>query len=110
MALYGAYEDAPQPPGAPRPAYGQSQDGRNDLQQILLRLGVSGDGGGPLRLGVRDGNRSDSVATPLAIEECLALGVEGGRGIVADSQAYRRRTLGGCMEPQIDLIPLVPRT
>ena len=94
IALYGAYEDAPKLPGAPRPAYGHSKDGRNDLKQVLLSLGVSGDGGLPLRLGVRDGNRSESVETPLAIEECLALGLEGMRGIVADSKAYSRRTLG----------------
>jgi transposase len=110
IALYGAYEDAPQTPGAPRPAYGHSKDGRDDLKQVLLSLGVSGDGGIPLRLGVRDGNRSDSVETPLAIEECLALGLEGMRGIVADSKAYSRRTLGVCLEHRIDLVTLVPRT
>ena len=97
IALYGAYEDEPQTLGAPRPAYGHSKDGRADLKQVLLSLGVSGDGGIPLRLGVRDGNRSDSVETPLAIEECLALGLEGMRGIVADSKAYSRRTLGLCL-------------
>ena len=87
IALYGAYEDEPQTLGAPRPAYGHSKDGRADLNQVLLSLGVSGDGGVPLRLGVRDGNCSDSVETPVAIEECLALGLEGMRGIVADSKA-----------------------
>src|SRR5438876_8509282 len=71
IVLYGAYEDEPQTPGAPRPAYGHSKDGRNDLKQVLLSLGVSGDGGVPLRLGVRDGNTSDSVETPVAIAECL---------------------------------------
>ena len=45
MACYGAYADDPQTPGAPRPAYGQSKDGRDDLTQVLLSLGVSGDGG-----------------------------------------------------------------
>src|SRR6201993_2625710 len=55
IALYGAYADEPQTPGAPRPAYGHSKDGRNDLKQVLLSLGVRGDGGVPLRLGVRDG-------------------------------------------------------
>jgi transposase len=110
LALYGAYEDEPQMPGAPRPAYGHSKDGRDDLKQVLLSLGVSGDGGIPLRLGVRDGNRSDSVETPMAIEECLALGLEGVRGIVADSKAYSRRTLGVCLEHKVDLITLVPRT
>jgi transposase len=71
---------------------------------------VSGEGGIPLRLGVRDGNRSDSVETPVAIEECLALGLAGMRGIVADSKAYSRRTLGVCLERQVHLVTLVPRT
>ena len=98
-------------PWRPRePAYGHSKDGRDDLKQVLLSLGVSGDGGIPLRVGIRDGNRSDSVETPLAIEECLALGLEGVRGIVADSKAYSRRTLGLCLEQKIDLVTLVPRT
>jgi transposase len=110
IALYGAYEDEPQTPGAPRPAYGHSKNGRDDRKQVLLSLGVSGDGGVPLRLGVRDGNRSDSVETPVAIEECLALGLEGMRGGVAESKAYSRRTLGVCLEHKVDLIPLVPRT
>jgi transposase len=110
IALYGAYADDPQTPGAPRPAYGHSKDGRDDLKQVLLSLGVSGDGGIPLRVGLRDGNRSDSVETPVAIEECLALGLEGVRGIVADSKAYSRRTLGVCLEHKVDLITLVPRT
>jgi transposase len=104
IALYGAYADEPQSAGAPRPAYGHSKDGRDGLKQVLLSLGVSGDGGIPLRLGVRDGNRRDSVAPPLAIEECLALGLEGRRGIVADSKAYSRRTLGVCLEHKIDLV------
>jgi transposase len=64
IALYGVYADAPQTPGAPRPAYGHSKDGRDDLKQGLLSLGVSGDGGLPRRVGVRDGNRRDSVETP----------------------------------------------
>jgi transposase len=110
IALYGAYEDAPKMPRAPRPAYGHSKDGRDDLKQVLLSLGVSGDGGLPLRVGVRDGNRSDSMETPLAIEECLALGLEGVRGIVADSKACSRRTLGLCLEHGIGLVTLVPRT
>ena len=87
MALYGAYADEPQPPGAPRPAYGHSKDGRDDRKQVLLRLGGSGDGGVPVRLGMRDGNRSDRVETPGAIAECLALGCEGVRGMVADRKA-----------------------
>jgi transposase len=110
IALYGAYEDEPQTLGAPRPAYGHSKDGRDDLKQVLLSLGVSGDGGLPLRLGLRDGNTSDSVETPVAIEECLALGLAGLQGIVADSKAYSRRTLGLCLERGIGLVTLVPRT
>jgi len=105
MTLYGAYEDEPKSPEAPRPASGHSKDGRDDLKQVLLSLGVSGDGGLPLRVGLRDGNRSDSVETPLAIEECLALGLEGVRGIVADRKAYSRRTLGLCLEQGIGLVP-----
>jgi transposase len=97
IVLYGAYERAK--PGAehegsaregpvpPRPAYGHSKDGRADRKQGLLSLGVSGDGGLPLRLGIRDGNTNDSTETPVAIEECLALGLEGVIGIVADSKA-----------------------
>ena len=110
IALYGAYEDEPQTPGAPRPAYGHSKDGRRDLKQVLLSLGVSGDGGLPLRLGMRDGNTSDSIETPVAIEECLALGLQGVHGIVADSKAYSRRTLGLCREKGVGLVTLVPRT
>ena len=110
IALYGAYAEDPKTPRAPRPAYGHSKDGRDDLKQVLLSLGVSGDGGIPLRLGVRDGNRSDSVETPVAIEECLALGLDGVRGIVADSKAYSRRTLGLCLERGVGLVTLVPRT
>src|SRR5919198_1292200 len=110
IALYGAYADEPETPGAPRPAYGHSKDGRDDLKQVLLSLSVSGDGGIPLRVGLRDGNCSDSVETPVAIEECLALGLAGVRGIVADSKAYSRRTLGLCLEHKVDLVTLVPRT
>jgi transposase len=110
IALYGVYADAPKTVGAPRPAYGHSKDGRDDLKQVLLSLGVSGDGGLPLRVGLRDGNRSDSVETPVAIEECLALGLDGVRGIVADSKAYSRRTLGLCLEHGMGLVTLVPRT
>src|SRR5262252_6939842 len=96
-------------PVPPRPAYGHSKDGHDDLKQVLLSLGVSSDGL-PLRLGVRDGNTSDSTETPVAIEECLALGLDGVRGIVADSKAYCQRTLGLCLEKQVGLITLVPRT
>jgi transposase len=109
ITLYGAYEDEPRIPGAPRPTYGHSKDGRDDLKQVLLSLGVSSDGL-PLRVGLRDGNTSDSTETPVAIEECLALGLDGVRGIVADSKAYCQRTLGLCLEKRVGLITLVPRT
>jgi len=84
ITLYGAYEEEPhrgEGPVPPRPAYGHSKDGHDDLKQVLLSLGVSSEGL-PLRLGVRDGNTSDSRETPVAIEECLALGLDGVRGIV----------------------------
>jgi len=112
ITLYGAYEEEARPVKGlvpPRPAYGHSKDGHDDLKQVLLSLGVSSDGL-PLRLGVRDGNTSDSTETPVAIEECLALGLEGVRGIVADSKAYCKRTLGLCLEQRVGLITLVPRT
>src|SRR5262249_46583211 len=84
----GETAEEPGQPIAPRPAHGHSKDGRPDLKQVLLSLGVSGDGSLPLRLGLRDGNTSDSTETPVALEECLALGLEGIIGIVADSKAY----------------------
>jgi transposase len=61
-------------------------------------------------MGVRDGNTSDSTETAVAIEECLALGLDGVRGIVADSKAYCKRTLGLCLKQGVGLITLVPRT
>ena len=112
ITLYGAYKEEARPvegPVPPRPAYGHNKDGRDDLKQVLLSLGVSSDGL-PLRLGIRDGNTSDSTETPVAIEECLALGLDGVRGIVADSKAYCKRTLGLCLEQRVGLITLVPRT
>ena len=112
LTLYGAYKEEARPgegPVPPRPAYGHSKDGRDDLKQVLLSLGVSSDGL-PLRLGIRDGNTSDSTETPVAIEECLALGLAGVRGIVADSKAYCKRTLGLCLEQHVGLITLVSRT
>jgi transposase len=112
ITLYGAYEEEPhrgEGPVPPRPAYGHSKDGHDDLKQVLLSLGVNSEGL-PLRLGVRDGNTSDSTETPVAIEECLALGLDRVRGIVADSKAYSKRTLGLCLEKRMGLITLVPRT
>ena len=120
ITLSGAYEEeerggtqgAAAPAGLlpPRPAYGHNKDGHPELKQVLLSLGVSSDGGLPLRMGVRDGNTSDSTETPVAIAECLALGLEGVIGIVADSKGYSQRTLGLCLEQQIGLVTLVPRT
>lgn len=110
ISLYGAYADGRDASHAPRPAYGHNKDGRGDLKQVLLSLGVRGDGGLPLRMGLRDGNTSDSVEVPQAIEESLALGLEGCKGMVADSKAYSQRTLGLCLEQQVGLVTLVPRT
>jgi transposase len=110
IALYGAYEEVAEDTEVPRPAYDHSKDGRGDLKQVRLSLGVSGDGGIPLRMGLRDGNTSDSVDVPQAIEESLALGLDGVKGIVADSKAYSQRTLGVCLEPQVGLVSLVPHT
>jgi len=112
LTLYGAYKEEARPvdgPVPPRPAYGHNKDGRDALKQVLLSLGVRSDGL-PLRLGIRDGNTSDSPETPVAIEECVALGLDGVRGIVADSKAYCKRTLGLCLEQRVGLITLVPRT
>src|SRR5262249_55406633 len=47
LVLSGADADTPPPPGAPRPASGQRKEGRGALPQVLLRLGVRGDGGAP---------------------------------------------------------------
>ena len=110
IALYGAYDREPDDTTAPRPSYGHSKDGRGELKQVLLSLGVSGDGGLPLRMGLHDGNTSDSIDVPRAIEESLALGLEGVKGIVAESKAYSQRTLGLCLEQQMGLVTLVPRT
>ena len=110
IALYGAYDQGPDDTTAPRPAYGHSKDGRGELKQVLLSLGVSGDGGLPLRMGLHDGNTSDSIDVPRAVAESLALGLDGVKGIVADSKAYSQRTLGLCLEQQMGLVTLVPRT
>jgi transposase len=112
LTLYGAYEEEARPvtgPVPPRPAYGHSTDGHDDRKQVLLSLGVSSEGL-PLRRGLRDGHTSDSTETPVAIEDCVALGLDGVRGIVADRKAYCKRTLGVCLEQGVGLITLVPRT
>ena len=38
------------------------------------------------------------------------MGLAGFTGIVADSKAYSQRTLGLCLEQQVGLVTLVPRT
>ena len=45
----------------------------------------------------------------MALEKCLALGIEGVMGIVADSKAYSQRTLGLCLKKKIGLVTRVPR-
>jgi hypothetical protein len=112
ITLYGADEEEARPVKGlvpPRPAYGHSQDGHDDLKQVLLSLGVSSDGL-PRRMGLRDGKTSDRTETPVAIEACLARGLNGVRGIVADSQADGKRTRGLCLEQGVGLITWVPRT
>jgi transposase len=81
LSLYGAYEASEagcetavhesEAPVVPRPAYGHSKDRRSDLKQVVLSLGVGGEGSVPLRLGIRDGNTHDSTEMPVAIAECL---------------------------------------
>jgi len=110
IALYGAYESSRESAQGPRPAYGYSKDGRSDLKQVLLSLGVSGDAGLPLRMGLHDGNTSDSVDVPRAIQQSVALNLDGLQGLVADSKAYTQRTLGLCLETGMGLVTLVPRT
>lgn len=110
ISFYGAYDDGEGDHKGPRPTYGYSKDGRGDLKQVILSLGVSGDGGIPLRMGLHDGNRSDTVDVPQAIEQSAALGLDGLHGLVADSKAYTPRTLGLCRETGMGLVTLVPRT
>ena len=110
ISFYGAYEDNDVSNQGPRPTYGYSKDGRGDLKQVILSMGVSGDGGIPLRMGLHDGNRSDTVDVPQAIEQSAALDLDGLRGLVADSKAYTPRTLGLCQEIGMGLVTLVPRT
>jgi transposase len=86
---------------APRPAYGHNKDGRGDLKQVLVSLSVRGDGGVPLRMGLRDGNTSASVEGPQASKERLALRLGGFQGIGADSKAYSPRTFGLCLAQKV---------
>jgi transposase len=99
IAFYGAYDDDEGDHKGPRPTYGYSKDGQGDLKQVILSLGVSGDGGIPLRMGLHDGNRSDTVDVPQAIEQSAALGLDGLRGIVADSKAYTPAPWGCVAKP-----------
>jgi hypothetical protein len=112
ITWYGAYAEDAQPRAGlipPRPASGPSKDGHDDLKQVLLSLGVSSEGL-PLRLGVRDGPTSDSAETPVAIEACVARGLDSVRGLVADSKADCKRTLGVCLAQGVGLSTCVPRT
>jgi len=63
-----------------------------------------------LRVGLCNGNTSDRAETPVAIEECLARGLDGVLGIVANSKAYSKRTVGLCLEKRMGLITLVPKS
>jgi transposase len=110
MSFYGAYEDRQVEDKGPRPTYGYSKDGRDDLKQVILSLGVSGDGGLPLRMGLHDGHYSDTVDVPEAIEQSVGFNLGGLHGIVADSKAYTQRTLGLCLETRMGLVTRVPRT
>ena len=98
-ARSGASAAAPQPPGAPRPASGPRPDGRDDRTPVRRRRGVRGEGGLPGRVGLRAGHRRARGAPPGARAACLAVGVEGVRGLVAARQAARRRPLGGWRAP-----------
>jgi hypothetical protein len=108
-ARSGASADAPQPPGAPRPASGPRQDGRDDRTPVRRRRGVRGDGGRSVRVGLRAGHRRARGAPPGARAAGLAVGVEGVRGLVAARQAARRRPLGGWRAPTSARVPCVPR-
>jgi len=111
LTLSGASAEQARPaqaPVPPRPASGPSQDGPEDRQQVRLRLGGSRDGL-PLRLGVRDGQTRDSPETPVALEEWVALGRDGVRGLVAARKASGQRTRGWCREQRVGLLTLVPR-
>jgi transposase len=110
IALYGAYDREPDDTTAPRPSSGPSKDGRGERKHVLLSLGVSGDGGLPLRLGLQDGNTRESSDVPRASAESLALGLDGVKGMVAESKASSQRTVGLCLEQQRGWVTLVPRT
>jgi hypothetical protein len=75
---------------------------------VLLRLGVSRDGL-PLRRGGRDGTTVPGPSPPVALEAGGALGLDGGRGLVAARKAYGNRTLGGWLAQPVGLRTLGPR-
>ena len=66
-------------------------------------------GGISFRMGLHDGNRSDTVDIPQAIEQSASLGLDGLRDLVADSKAYTPRALGLCRETSMGLATLAPR-
>jgi hypothetical protein len=76
---------------------------------VLVRRGGRGAGGFAVRLGRRAGNGSERVAPPRALAAWLARGWPGGRGLVADRKASRRRPLGWGLEQGLGLVPLGPR-
>jgi len=77
---------------------------------VLRSRGVSGDGGLPRRLGVREGNRRARIETPIAMAACVAVGLEERRGLVAERTASSRRPRGVCLAPQGARSTFVPRT
>lgn len=111
LPRYGAYA-AEARPGAglvpPRPASGPSQEGQDERKPGLLRRGGSREGL-PLRLGGREGQTRDSPATPVALAAWLAVGGEGGGGMVADSRASGQRPRGWGREPRAGLRTVGPR-
>jgi len=61
-------------------------------------------------MGLHDGNTSDNVDVPRAIEQSLVLNLDGLKGLVSDPKAYRQRTFGLCLANGMGLVTLVPRT
>jgi hypothetical protein len=62
---------------------GTAKMGGEDLTPGLLSLGVSSDGFS-IRLGMLYSTIINRSETPVTIEECLALDLEGVRGLVAE--------------------------
>src|SRR2546423_13352535 len=74
ITLYGAYEEEAhlgKGPVPPRPAYGHSKDGHDDLKQVLLSLCETSDGLPP-RLGVPERNTNRSTDAPPANDHWVA--------------------------------------